>query len=507
MESTTIFRYVQSNKDEAYALQVIYYLMRKALIKNDFNLQKIPFIKISGKFRLNPINVDIRMLPSHELDGLMLLLFIRTIMIDSSYMDLCVDELPLFRRKSKVPYEWIDWLNIINECGDDEDFNEILECINTYNYSDALTEEEVKKFEEKTVRPEYKYILNYYRTMADNSEECEEVVKSNAYVCDDGITDFSSDENICYIGDTAFAFCSNLSSITFNNPNILFGHFPIVECENLKHIYVPEDSINYYKKELPYYTSIISSIDDINTEVTNQPEIETTEQTTVEETRIEEEKEEVIPQVSEEKAKVEEKKPVIIDRNTIYDVFKNVSTSYKYFWFMAFLSIIKRKGHQSISFQEMVAEMMGLVWPVIYEFDLDLGKTDSFSSISKALIKGTPLIEQSSSNIVRQYISNHYDVVKKIVSPLLDNVPYQFLSPWIKFISNSDVVEKSNDVKISSPYAIIDDSIVFDEDWYEYIKDNHGKLEKFVYESFLKYLGKHNSVMELLKYKISIAQK
>ena len=44
MESTTIFRYVQSNKDDAYALQVIYYLMRKALIKNDFNLQKIPFI-------------------------------------------------------------------------------------------------------------------------------------------------------------------------------------------------------------------------------------------------------------------------------------------------------------------------------------------------------------------------------------------------------------------------------------------------------------------------------
>ena len=191
-----------------------------------------------------------------------------------------------------------------------------------------------------------------------------------------------------------------------------------------------------------------------------------------------------------------------IDLDLIYSVFKNVSTSYKYFWFLSLLSIIKRKERVNILLSEMSAEMMALAWPYIYEYGLDLGKEDSLKKISASLIRQTPLIEKATENTVRSYINVHYSLAKKIISPLLENVPYRFLSPWIKFVSKEDVIQKSNDISFACPYAFVDDNIVFDEDWYDYLHDNLDKLEKFAKSSLLEYLKKHNSEMALLKYKM-----
>ena len=151
----------------------------------------------------------------------------------------------------------------------------------------------------------------------------------------------------------------------------------------------------------------------------------------------------------------------------------------------------------------MVAEMIFLVWPIVNDYQLELGKTDSLKTIIRSLTRVAPLVEKSSPNIVRQYIIEHYDRVKKTVSPLLENVPYRFLSPWIKFVSTSDVIQKSNDETFASPYAFIDDNIVFGEDWYDFLIENHEKLTKFTKKSLLDYLKKNNTEMALLKYKLS----
>ena len=503
MNNTTLFSYVQNNKDDDYALQVIYYLMRTILLESNFNIHNVKSINISGKFLQAPLSVDIGTSPSHELDGLMQLLFIRAIMLDKSYLKLCYDDSPLFKQKSKTTYEWVDWMNVINECLTDEDFNQILDCINSITYKGSLSESEIEEFKQKTIAPPYRYLLNYYKMMADNNDKCEEVIKSNAYVCDETLEDYVTDTKVGYIGNTAFAYCENLSSITFTSPEIQFGHFPIIECNNLKHIFVPAESVAYYKNELPYFSDIIESKG--SEAVKGHKEEIVLPQLDIEE-KIEEIKEEEVEKPKTEPTERVERKETPIDFNRIYEVFKNVSTSYKFFWFMSILSIIKRKQHITISLHEMVAEMLSIVWPIIFEYNLDLGKTDSLKSITRSLSKIAPLGEKSSPNIVRQYINEHYDRVKKSVSPLLENVPYRFLSPWIKFISTSDVIQKSNDETLASPYAFIDDNIVFDEDWYDYINKNMDKLTKFTKESLLDYLKKNNSEMDLLKYKLKDKQ-
>lgn len=495
MKNTTLYKYVKANKDDEYFLQVIYFLMRKSLLKSNFRNRES--ISINGKFLPEPLMVDMTMNPSHEMDGLMLLLFVRAIMINSSYLEYCSDETPLFRRKSKFAYEWVDWLNIINQCRKDEDFSQILECIETFNNRRELTKDQIETFQKNTIGPPYRYLTKYYRTIADSDKETEEVIKSNAFVNDNSIAEYTVNESVAYIGDTAFAYCENLTMITILPSKLLFGHFPIVECGRLQHIYVHKDSLDYYKQELPYYSNIISSIEDRNTQSRpiepqpTQPSMKEVDPKKVE--KLE-------PQKKEDK---QTPPPAArIDFDLIYSVFKNVSTSYKYFWFLSLLSMIKRKERTAIPLSEMSAEMMALAWPYVHEYELDLGKEDSFKKIAVNLIRPTPLVEKTTINLVRHYINEHYSLVKKILAPLLENVPYRFLSPWIKFVSKEDVIQKSNDISFACPYAFVDDNIVFDEDWYDYLHDNLDKLEKFVKSSLLEYLKKHNSEMALLKYKM-----
>ena len=52
----------------------------------------------------------------------------------------------------------------------------------------------------------------------------------------------------------------------------------------------------------------------------------------------------------------------------------------------------------------------------------------------------------------------------------MKNVPYRFLSPWIKYTTDEDVITKSCSKHFTGPYAIHSDNIVFDEDWWEYIE-------------------------------------
>lgn len=496
MNKTTLYKYVKANKDDEYFLQVIYFLMRRSLLKSNF--RNCESIAINGKFLPEPLLVDMTMTPSHEMDGLMLLLFVRAIMINSKYLDYCSDGTPLFRRKSSFAYEWVDWMNIINQCRKDKDFCQILEDIETFNKWSVLTKEQIEAFQENTTRPPYRYLSKYYRTIAESDKETEEVIKCNAFVNDDKITYYTVNESVAYMGDTAFAYCDNLSTITILPPKLLFGHFPIVECNSLQHIYVHKDSLDYYKQELPYYSSIISSIEDRNTQsrfIESQPTQPVEKQVVAEkkEEKIESQKTEVT-QTSSPAAK--------IDFDSINTVFKNVSTSYKYFWFLALLSMIRRKELINVPLSEMSAEMMALAWPYIYEYELDLGKEDSLKKIALNFTRQTPLVEKSTVNYVRYYINEHYSLVQKIISPLLENVPYRFLSPWIKFVSKEDVIQKSNDESISCPYALVDDKLVFDEDWYDYLHDNLDKLEKFAKSSLLEYLKKHNSEMALLKYKM-----
>ena len=81
----------------------------------------------------------------------------------------------------------------------------------------------------------------------------------------------------------------------------------------------------------------------------------------------------------------------------------------------------------------------------------------------------------------------------------MKNVPYRFLSPWIKYTTDEEVIEKSCSKSFNGLYAIYSKYIVLDEEWWDYINEQYWDVCDFSLRSFVTYLKKYNSDIKLVK--------
>ena len=153
----------------------------------------------------------------------------------------------------------------------------------------------------------------------------------------------------------------------------------------------------------------------------------------------------------------------LIDIKKLDYIFEKEATSYKYFWFMAIISLAKDKNSLTISYRDIVIRMATLAWPIVFEYEIDLGKSDMIAQYLNDILKQSTLIKNISNKVVEAYLSVYYysDGIDKILEPLLKNVPYRFLSPWIPYTTDEEVVEKSNSADCACLYALQDDSILY----------------------------------------------
>lgn len=143
-----------------------------------------------------------------------------------------------------------------------------------------------------------------------------------------------------------------------------------------------------------------------------------------------------------------------------------------------------------------------MAWPLVFDNDINLGKHDMISKYLSQICKISSLDKTSSSQYVEKYLVNHYLLhdIKQILSPLLKNVPYRFLSPWIKYTSDEDVVGKSNRFDFSGPYSLMKDEIVLKEDWWKFIQKNYQDICDFTMRSFVEYVKSFNDNKKLMTF-------
>lgn len=202
----------------------------------------------------------------------------------------------------------------------------------------------------------------------------------------------------------------------------------------------------------------------------------------------------------------ETKTPRVFDENKysnkLKTVFDNKVTSYKYFWFLSIISLAKEKNLLSLSYKSIVIRMAAMAWPMVFNYTIKLGKYDMMSKYLSEIFKTTSLDKTSSSQFVEKYLSNHYLPygIKDILSPLLKNVPYRFLSPWIKYTSDEDVIGRSNRFDFSGPYSLTKNGIVLKEDWWDYIQKNYKEVCDFTKQSFVEYIKSYNDNIKLMPF-------
>ena len=148
--------------------------------------------------------------------------------------------------------------------------------------------------------------------------------------------------------------------------------------------------------------------------------------------------------------------------------------------------------------------MAAMAWPMIFEDEINLGKRDMISQYLSAVEKATKLIPAATSKVVENYLTQHYQSqgIDRILSPLLKNVPYRFLSPWVRYTSDDDVIMESNRRDFSGLYALNKEGILLNETWWNYIQENYRDICKQAIDSFEDYLKDNNNGMALLKFKV-----
>ena len=190
-----------------------------------------------------------------------------------------------------------------------------------------------------------------------------------------------------------------------------------------------------------------------------------------------------------------------IDTSILKHVFSNTVTSYKYFWFMAIISLAKERKALLLNYKDILIRMAAIAWPMVFMDNIHLGERDMMTKYLNEIHRTTSLTFNSPSSAVNNYLTQNYYThrIEAILAPLLKNVPYRFLSPWIKYTSDEEVREKSNAENSSVLYSLHDKYIVLNNDWWNYINSHFLEVGDFAVRSFLSYAKQYNPEMKLLK--------
>lgn len=184
--------------------------------------------------------------------------------------------------------------------------------------------------------------------------------------------------------------------------------------------------------------------------------------------------------------------------NAMSRIFKSTTATYKFYWFIGILDLFVKWNKTRFSAWEVVIQIVANAWYPVCYFHLSFGKLES---LYKAIVNiqkecGIPLniSPNELSDWLRKHIKDAFIVSELKV--LLYNVPYRFLSPWIKTSDDDEMVRRSQKLENDCLYKIIDEEtgmrIELNEKWYGYLRENYAILRDFAYWNLARFLQVRN---------------
>lgn len=178
------------------------------------------------------------------------------------------------------------------------------------------------------------------------------------------------------------------------------------------------------------------------------------------------------------------------------NVFNNTSATYKFYWFISMLEIYGKNQSSCITFDEILTRMIANAWYPIHYFRLSFGLQDKLSDSIKEIQTITNIpIDANKDVIQKMLLSNTDKRVRSLISNFSLNVPYRFLSPWIPYTSDINVINQSANFTDDCPYRIInkhEKCIVVNDNWKDYLLNNYRILLDYTYWNLTMYLQNKN---------------
>lgn len=180
--------------------------------------------------------------------------------------------------------------------------------------------------------------------------------------------------------------------------------------------------------------------------------------------------------------------------SSLAGVFSNVTATYKFYWFVALLDNVVKERKTRIPFWEIIAGMLAESWYPIHYFRLSFGKSDSLYVQSVALQKELGIPVDADKDKVRQMILDSIgdSRVRSLLKVFTLHVPYRFLSPWIRYTTDREVVARSQQLENGCLYALRGETVEVNPEWVDYLSEHYLILRDFAYWNLTEFLQKRN---------------
>lgn len=179
-------------------------------------------------------------------------------------------------------------------------------------------------------------------------------------------------------------------------------------------------------------------------------------------------------------------------------VFNNTTATYKFYWFQSLLQMHNEEGIYRMNVWDLVIRMVANAWFPIHYFHLSFGSMDSLHRIVTELQWMTALPMDAKKEEVVECLTARLDdkKVKDQLATLIRNVPYRFLSPWINYTSDADVIARSHAYENGCLYSIQKTKdefyITINPVWNKYLQDYYGILTDFINWNLTLFLQQRN---------------
>lgn len=180
--------------------------------------------------------------------------------------------------------------------------------------------------------------------------------------------------------------------------------------------------------------------------------------------------------------------------NRLSQIFNNTVATYKFYWFLSILELLVKNGNRKLSLWEIIAGMIAEAWYPVHYFKLSFGKSDSLYEQIIAIQRELNIPIDASKDFIKKQLLQNIDNngIKGLLRIFSLHVPYRFLSPWITYTTNSDVVLQSQMFQNDCLYALNGEIIEINSKWEHYLIEHYTMLKSFTFWNLTLYLQKRN---------------
>lgn len=183
-----------------------------------------------------------------------------------------------------------------------------------------------------------------------------------------------------------------------------------------------------------------------------------------------------------------------LDIRRLGQIYNSTVATYKYYWFVSLLEVFVKTQKRQISLWEIIVGMISHAWYPIHYYKLSFGKSDSLYEQIVILQNELNIPIDISQNDLKRLIINNIDNprIKSLLRVFTLNVPYRFLSPWISYTTDKEVIAQSQLFSNNCLYAINGETIELNPLWEEYLTQNYLILCDFTFWNLTVFLQKRN---------------